>query len=104
VFLLEVIQTTDVPALMQKNWLPFASGTPGLTEAPSPDFLTSIVHTADADPQVLAAVHLSSGFGSSQMYLLFAWVSVLPSKRTVDANTTLQGRSCLLMVNTSLGI
>ena len=31
VFLFEVIQTTVVPALIQKNWLFVAFGTPGLT-------------------------------------------------------------------------
>jgi hypothetical protein len=47
------------------------------------------VHAADADPQVLAALHMSSGFGSSQTYLLFAWVNVELSNRIVVAITTL---------------
>jgi hypothetical protein len=89
VFLLDVIHTTVVPVLMQKNWLFFAFGTPGLTVEPFPDFRTSIVQTEEPDPQVFAALHRSSGFGSSQMYLLFAWVNVPLSNRIVVAIATL---------------
>jgi hypothetical protein len=70
-FLLEVIHTTTVPALMQKNWLFLALGIPGFTLAELADLVTSIVHADEADPQVLAALHMLSGCLSSQTYLLF---------------------------------
>src|ERR1700687_1362156 len=89
VCLFDVIHTTEVPVLMQKNWLFFAFGTLGLTVEPSPDFWILIVQTDELDPQVFAELHMSSGFGSSQMYLLFAWVRLLPSKRIVVATATL---------------
>src|SRR5215813_7681364 len=71
VFLFEVIHTTWVPALMQKNWLFFALGTPGFTLEELPDLVMSTVQGAVADPQVLAALHMLSGWASSQTYLLF---------------------------------
>ncbi len=88
VFLLDVIHTTEVPVLMQKNWLFFAFGMPGLTVELPPDLRTLIVQTEELDPQVFAALHMSSGFGSSQTYLLFAWVSVPPTNRIVVAIAT----------------
>jgi hypothetical protein len=48
-----------------------------------------MVQEAVADPQVLAALHMSSGFGSSQTYLVFAWLNAPPSNRTVIAIATL---------------
>jgi len=89
VFLLDDIHTTVVPALMQKNWLPLAFGILGLTEEPSPDFRTSMVQTAELDPQVFAALHWSSGFGSSQVNLVFAWVRVPPNNKIMVAIATL---------------
>jgi hypothetical protein len=98
VFLLEDIHTTVVPALMQKSWLPLAFGTLGLTEEPSPDFRTSIVQTAEADPQVLAALHESAGLGSSQTYLVLASVTVVPSTTINVANATLHECAFIFMV------
>src|SRR5664279_1847630 len=71
VFLFEVIQTTVVPALTQKNWLFFALGTPGLTLDELPDLVMSTVQGAAVEPQVLAALHTLAGWASSQTYLLF---------------------------------
>ena len=69
-FLLELIHTTVVPALIQKNWLFFALGIPGFTLAESADLVTSIVQGDEAEPQVLAALHMLSGCASSHTYLL----------------------------------
>src|SRR5271165_5559078 len=71
VFLFEVIQTVVVPFLMQKNWLFFALGIPGFTLEELPDLVMSTVQGAEAEPQVLAAVHMPAGFASSHTYLLF---------------------------------
>jgi hypothetical protein len=60
-----------------------------------------MVHGADADPHVLAELHLSAGCGSSQTYLLFALASVLPNIMAAVTSATLYERSCILMVNTS---
>src|ERR1700742_2497271 len=70
-FLFEVIHTTGVPALMQNNWLFFALGIPGFTLAELADLVMSIVHGDEAEPQVLAALHMLSGCASSHTYLLF---------------------------------
>ena len=48
-FLFELIHTTVVPALMQKNWLFLALGISGFTLAELPDLVTSIVHGDEAD-------------------------------------------------------
>jgi hypothetical protein len=61
----------------------------------------SMVHGADADPHVLAELHMSAGCGSSQMYLLFALANGLPNIMTAVTSTTLHERSCILMVDTS---
>ena len=61
VFLFEVIQTVVVPFLMQKNWLFFALGMPGFTLEELPALVMSTVQGADAEPQVLAAVHRLAG-------------------------------------------
>ena len=87
VFLFEVIHTTVVPFLMQKNWLFFALGMPGLTLEDWPALVMSIVHGADAEPQVLAAVHKLAGSGSSHAYLLLAWAKVL-AKNTIQTTTS----------------
>jgi hypothetical protein len=60
----------------------------------------SMVHGADADPHVLAELHMSAGCGSSQTYLLFALATVLPNIMTAVTSATLHERSCILMVNT----
>jgi hypothetical protein len=60
-FLFELIQTTVVPVLMQKNWLFFAFGTPGFTLAELDDLPILIVHGDEGEPQVLAALHMASG-------------------------------------------
>ena len=60
-----------------------------------------MVHDADEDPHVLPVLHMSAGFGSSQMYLLFALASVLPDITKAVNSATLHERICNLMVNTS---
>jgi hypothetical protein len=42
----------------------------GVADAESAVRLTSTVQGLEADPQVLAAVHSCTGFGSEQAYLL----------------------------------
>jgi hypothetical protein len=73
--LFELIHTTVVPVLIQKNWLFFAFEMLGFTLAELADLVTLIVHGDEAEPQVLAALHIVSGCGSSHMYLLFACAS-----------------------------
>jgi hypothetical protein len=87
-FLLEDIQVTAVPALTQKSWLFLAPGIPGLTLAPWPARLISTVQGAEADPQVLAALHMDAGAASSHTYLPFfcAWAAV--PLRVMTANTS----------------
>jgi hypothetical protein len=70
-FLFELVQTTVVPALMQNNWLFFALGILGFTLAELADLLMSTVHDDEAEPQVLAALHMLSGWLSSHAYLFF---------------------------------
>ena len=60
-FLFELVHTTVVPVLMQNNWLFFAFGIPGFTLEESADLVMSIVHFDEAEPQVLAALHMLSG-------------------------------------------
>jgi hypothetical protein len=98
VFLLDDIHTTVVPALMQNSWFPLASGTLGLTDEPSPDFRTLIVQTAELDPQVLAAVHKSSGLGSSQAYFLLASAATLPNRTINIANPAPHELAFIFMV------
>src|SRR3954465_7956524 len=70
-FLFELFHTTVVPALTQTNWLFRVLGIFAFTFAESEDLVMSIVHTAEADPQVFEALHMLSGCASSHMYLLF---------------------------------
>src|ERR1700741_3268106 len=70
-FLFELFHTTVVPDLMQNNWLFFASGILGFTLAESDPLLMSMVHCDEAEPQVLAALHMFSGWVSSHEYLPF---------------------------------
>lgn len=60
-FLFELIHTTVVPALTQKNRLFLALGIPGFTLAELPDLVMSTLHGEDSEPQVLAALHILSG-------------------------------------------
>jgi hypothetical protein len=59
--LFELIQTTVVPVLIQKNWLFFAFGMSGFTLAELDDLEMLIMHGDEAEPQVLAALHMVSG-------------------------------------------
>ena len=70
-FLFELFHTTVVPALMQNNWLFFALGMPGFALTEFPDLVMSTVHGEEAEPRVLAGLHMLSGRSSSQAYLLF---------------------------------
>ena len=80
-FFFELNHTTVVPALMQKNWLFFASGMLGFTLAELDDLVMSILQADDAEPQVLAALHMVSGRSSSHMYLLFFSACAKPAVR-----------------------
>src|SRR5690348_5087270 len=81
----EVIHTTVVPALIQKNWLFFASWMPGFTLAELDPLVMSIVHGVEAEPQVLPVLHLDSGFSSSHTYLFFFCACAgPPARRTMQ--------------------
>src|SRR5271168_4739228 len=64
---------------------------PGFTLAEVADLLMLITHGDEAEPQVLAALHMVSGCGSSHTYLLFA-CATSPVRRTmqVDKSNALQ--------------
>src|SRR6267143_3251875 len=86
-FLFELIHTTGVPALMQKNWLFFALEMPGFTLAELVDLVMSIVQGDEGEPQVLAALHMLSGCASSHTYLLFFCAcAVAQLNRTIQHN------------------
>ena len=89
-FLFELFQTTVVPDFTQNNWLVRVLGISAFTLAESEDLVMSIVHTAEADPQVFEALHMFSGFASSHMYLLFfcACAVVQFSERTLNNKST----------------
>jgi hypothetical protein len=89
VFLLDDIHVTFVPALTPKNWLFFALSNPGFTFAALPDLVMFTLRSSVADPQVLAALHIVSGFGSLHTYLLAAWAALPPSTKMVAATKTL---------------
>jgi hypothetical protein len=57
---------TVVPAFTQKSEFPLAFGMEGVDEAALAVRFTSTSHGVDAEPQVLAATHSSSGFASVQ--------------------------------------
>ena len=100
-FLFELFHTTVVPALMQKNWLFLALGIPGFTLAELADLVMSIVHGDEAEPQVLAALHMLSGCASSHTYLLFfcACAAVQLSRTTQDnKSNALQMFNCCRIV------
>jgi hypothetical protein len=80
-FLFELIHTTVVPVLIQKNWLFFAFGMPGFTLAELDDLVMSIGQGDEVDPQVVAALHIVSGCFSSHMYLLFFCACANPPVR-----------------------
>src|SRR5215472_18157723 len=71
VFFFELVQTTFVPTLTQNSWLFRALGILGLTLEELTDRVMSTVHGEDAEPHVFAVLHMLSGCGSSQAYLLF---------------------------------
>src|SRR5882672_456433 len=91
-FLFELIHTTGVPALMQKNWLFFALGIPGFTLAEVADRVMSIMQGDEGEPQVLAALHMLSGCASSHTYLpLFCACAVAQFRKTMqDKSNALQ--------------
>jgi len=70
VFFDRLFQVMVVPLFTQKGALDFAPGISGVTAAESAVLFTSIVQGAVADPHVFLAVHMLSGFGSEQIYLL----------------------------------
>jgi hypothetical protein len=49
---------------MQNNWLFFALGMPGFALAEFPDLVMSTVHGEEAEPRVLAGLHMLSGRSS----------------------------------------
>src|ERR1700739_1452867 len=85
-FLLELFHTTVVPALMQNNWLFLALGTSGLTSEELADLVMSIVQVDEAEPQVLAALHIFSGCCSSHAYLLFFCACAVVQTRRLTEN------------------
>src|SRR5450631_1282703 len=69
-----------VPALTQKSEFPFAFGMLGVADAASAVLFTSTVQGVEADPQVLAAVHICAGFDSAQTSLVFLdWAVAWPN-------------------------
>jgi len=70
VFLDMLFHVMVVPVFTQKGIFDFAPGISGVTAADSAVLLMSTVQGAVADPQVFLAVHMLSGFGSEQRYLL----------------------------------
>jgi hypothetical protein len=70
VFFDELLNVTVVPAFTQKGLFDLAFGISGVTEAALADRLTSTVQGVDADPHVVAALHIVSGFVSEQTYFL----------------------------------
>ncbi len=70
VFLDELTHFTSVPAAIQNRAFDLAFGMLGVEEAELlPRRFISIVHGVEEEPQVLAALHICSGFGSAQVYL-----------------------------------
>jgi len=70
VFLDKLCHVTVVPAFTQNVEFPFAFGILGVASAAEAVRLMSTVHGAEADPQVLLALHRAAGLGSEQAYLL----------------------------------
>src|SRR5882762_3729028 len=100
-FLFELIHTTGVPSLMQKNWLFFALGIPGFTLTELVDLVMSIMQGDEGEPQVLAALHMLSGCASSHTYLLFFCAcAVAQLSRTIqhNENNALQMFNCCRIV------
>jgi len=65
-----LFQIMVVPVFTQKGVFDFAPGISGVTAADSAVLLMSTVQGAVADPQVFFGVHMLSGFGSEQTFLL----------------------------------
>ena len=82
VFFFELVQTTVVPAFTQNNWLFRTLGMLGLTLEELTDRVMSTVQGDDAEPHVLAALHMLSGCDSSQAYLLFVCALAQAELRT----------------------
>jgi hypothetical protein len=59
-----------MPVFTQNVEFPFAFGILGVAWAAEAVRLMSTVHGAEADPQVLLALHRAAGLGSEQAYLL----------------------------------
>ena len=70
VFLDWLFQVTVVPTVTQKGLFDLAPGIPGVTEAAFAVRLMSTVQGAEADPHVVAALHIVSGLVSKQTYFL----------------------------------
>ena len=66
----ELFHVTVVPTLTQKGLFDLAFGISGVIEAAFADRLTSTVQGAEADPHVVAELHIVSGFVSEQTYFL----------------------------------
>src|ERR1700729_3009559 len=76
-FFLVLFHCTVVPAFTQKSELPLAPGMLGVAEAAYAVRWTSTEHGAEAEPQVLAALHSCAGFASEHAYLsFFDWAVV----------------------------
>jgi len=69
-FLDELLHVTVVPTLTQNGAFDLAPAIPGVTDAALAVRLTSTVQGAEADPQVVAALHIPCGFVYAQTYLL----------------------------------
>src|SRR5277367_2781071 len=78
VFLDELCQVTVVPTFTQKGAFPLAFGMLGVEETASAVRLTSTEQGSEADPHVLPALHICSGFVSVQIYLPLACSSPTP--------------------------
>ncbi len=72
VFLDELCHVTVVPAFTQNEAFSLAFGISGVDDADAPPLrLISTTQADEADPHIVAAVHILPGFVSEQMYLLF---------------------------------
>ena len=72
VFLDELCHVTVVPAFTQNGAFPLAFGISGVDDADALPFrLMSTTQGEEAEPHIVAAVHILPGLVSEQMYLLF---------------------------------
>ena len=70
VFLDWLFQLTVVPTFTQNGAFDLAPGIPGVTEAAVAVRLISTAQGSEADPHVVAVLHIVSGFVSKQTYFL----------------------------------